>query len=130
MASLALSRQYKMREMTCGNCGIVFWAPEFFMYEREKTKKNWYCPNGHCRIFSESEGDRLRRELEQEKQRTAMERQLRIDTEARLLRETKAHKRTVKRINAGVCPHCHRTFQQLARHMECKHGEILKGQTK
>lgn len=25
------------------------------------------------------------------------------------------------RVGAGVCPCCKRTFQQLARHMKCKH---------
>ena len=27
-----------------------------------------------------------------------------------------------RRVNAGVCIHCNRTFKQLAAHMKCKHS--------
>lgn len=30
--------------------------------------------------------------------------------------------RKLKRVGRGVCPDCNRTFQNLARHMNCKHG--------
>jgi|GEM_PF-2697621 len=36
--------------------------------------------------------------------------------------ETKA-RRAERRIHAGVCPHCNRTFVQLARHMKTKHQD-------
>ena len=31
--------------------------------------------------------------------------------------------RKLKRVGRGVCPECNRTFQNLASHMACKHGE-------
>jgi NMD protein affecting ribosome stability and mRNA decay len=119
MAAHALS--FEMREMRCGACGIVFWAPEFFMDQREKDGNVWHCPNGHRRVYRETTADKLRKELEVERQHSAMERQLRIDTESRLKKAQREQKRIKTRIQAGVCPDCNRTFQNLARHMECKH---------
>jgi hypothetical protein len=123
MAAHAFS--FDMREMRCGKCGIVFWAPEFYMEQREKDQQNWYCPNGHSRVFRESTADKLRKELEAEQQRSRMERSMRIDAENAEARIERELKRTKKRVNAGVCPHCNRTFQQLARHMQCKHAETI-----
>lgn len=126
MSTLAFAREFQMREMRCGQCGIVFWAPEFFMADKEKTKEGWYCPNGHCRAFRESDADRVRRELAEEKrlreaaeQRTAMERSMRIDAEKRLKRQT-------RRVHAGVCPCCNLTFQNLQRHMQTQHSDAAR----
>lgn len=114
----------------CVGCGIWFGVDEYFDNERRKDKRTFFCPNGHPMSFGEGEADRVRkqlaekqRELDQERQRVAMERQMRIDTENTLLKERKEHKRQSKRIHAGVCPCCNRTFQNVARHMATKHPE-------
>jgi hypothetical protein len=33
----------------------------------------------------------------------------------------KAKQKLEARVHAGVCPHCHRSFKELARHMAAQH---------
>lgn len=113
--------------MCCGQCGIEFDVPQHFYREcRERgEKKTWYCPNGHPRVYGESDSDRLQRRLDR-----AIQEQARLDQELREAEERaeKAERREArlkKRIHAGVCPCCSRTFTNLARHMKTKHPEQL-----
>lgn len=114
---------YGMTKMGCGECGIEFAVPDSFYKERRErgSALSWYCPNGHSRVFRESEADKLRRERDQLKQRQAM-----LEDEARQARERaeKAEattKRLKKRAAGGACPCCKRTFANMARHMKQQH---------
>jgi hypothetical protein len=115
---------------TCVNCGVEFASP--ILKFRRNDGGNFYCPNGHQMSYTETEATKLRKQLTQanqkreeaERQKEWAEVRQREAEEAKRKVERKL-KRTVKRVNAGVCPHCQRTFQQLARHMQCKHAEIL-----
>lgn len=119
----ALRRDLDMTEMNCGTCGIDFMVPERWREERKKTGEGWYCPNGHCRVYKETRLQEVERELKQERQRSAMEAASRRSEEQGRLRAERELKRITKRVNAGVCPCCNRTFQNLARHMKTKHSE-------
>ena len=55
-----------------------------------------------------------------------------LDTEERSHAATRGHltraKKQVHRAEHGVCPHCNRSFQNLARHMQTKHErEVVPG---
>lgn len=95
-----------------------------------KNHTTFYCPNGHHNYWpQETEEERLRKELSLTQERVN---RLRAEADGLLtaLAKTKKEKTAlVKRIGAGVCPHCHRTFQQVARHIASKHpaeGENVK----
>lgn len=121
MGLLATSPE-PMETHTCRDCGIVYAAPQSFWRERRRTHQNFSCPNGHERHFvSESDEERLRKELERANSRVDFYR-----------RESEQQKRsrsamkgqltkTRNRIAKGVCPCCNRTFEDLARHMTSKH---------
>jgi hypothetical protein len=124
--------------LTCSECGIRWGMPQHFVNTRRENRdergrsKNFYCPNGHSQIFKETEADKLRRERDLLKQqiarvedeRTAAWRAEEVATLARRKAEAQL-KRTMSRAGAGVCPCCNRTFQQLTRHMQSKHPEIV-----
>lgn len=117
----ALPVTVTMTDMECGECGIQFSVPETWRAEKQKTGKSWYCPNGHSRVYRESDADAAHRLLAAEKQRHANTLARLNEAEAAEQRATKELKRVKKRVLAGVCPCCNRTFQQLARHMKTKH---------
>lgn len=117
MGSAALVLTQNFEEMNCGECGIVFWVPDAFYRERRGDGKGWSCPNGHSRVFRESDVARLERQLKEEKERHQRTLQRANEAEAR---ET----RLKRRVKDGTCPCCKRTFRQLARHMETKHPEF------
>lgn len=113
--------------MTCGECGISYGVPEPWRQDRLKDGNTWYCPNGHNRHFILGEtdvqkGERLKRELELRLQSTINEeRHARLVAEKERDSERRKRRKIEKRIAAGVCPCCNRTFEDLHRHMSTKH---------
>lgn len=113
----------EMTMMTCGGCGIVFSVPEAWRAEKQRTGNGWYCPNGCSRVYKESDADKAKRQLEEERQRHANTLSRLNESEAAARNAKSELKRIKTRIHAGVCPCCNRTFQNLARHMNSKHPD-------
>lgn len=110
---------------TCINCDVVFGLESTYLERRQKDHRIFYCPNGHGQRYpTESSEEKLKREKRELEAQLQREREAR-DREVGELRNQM--QRTEKRIHAGVCPHCRRTFSQLARHMKSKHKEVLEG---
>lgn len=114
--------------MECGECHVNFGMT----YEMNQRKLNdgtsWYCPNGHCRVYSESEIEKLKKEVERIKRNEQWEREAKeraFHREKVLTHRMAAHKgvasRLKNRIANGVCPCCKRSFQNLKGHMTIKH---------
>ena len=112
-------------------CGIHYAVPsEFYeMIQRQhrdgRTQSTIYCPIGHTWEFSgKGEAEILREKLAEEQRRRKAARDL-LAAEERSHAATRGHlTRQKKRVAAGVCPCCSRTFQQLARHMASKHPDF------
>ena len=116
-------------EMVCGDCGIKFAVPDHFYSERKQTGKNWYCPNGHIRVFRETDVDKMRRERDMAiQQRARAEEEAKRQERLRMKAEGET-KRLKKRAAAGTCPCCQRTVVQMARHMKDKHPEFVAKET-
>lgn len=111
--------------MCCGECGIEFRVPQHFYEERRKTGKGWHCPNGHSRVFRESDVDRFRRERDQARQDLARVKDECEEQRRRAERAEAATKKLKKRTSAGTCPCCSRTFQNMATHMKRQHPEFV-----
>ena len=121
----ALPRTDAFTEMSCGACGIVFYVPERWRSERERTGEGFHCPNGHARVYRETTADTLRKELAEKERLLTWEKQRADTLDKRLKAEAKKRVQLQKRVEAGVCPHCQRTFSQLAAHMKTQHAEQL-----
>lgn len=118
-------------------CGMHMALPADLYAYAQRTGKPVWCPLGHEWVVRETEVDRLKAELvakEARLQRVAEDRDwysrqmdhARRDAQhqAAVARGYKGQLvRTKKRIGAGTCPCCNRTFQQLARHMKSQHPE-------
>lgn len=113
--------------LVCGTCGIEYSVPTHWLKERKETRTDFFCPNGHCRVFVESTADRLLREKNEMERR--LQAQLNDSNHARLVAEKerdaeRRKRRTIEaRVSKGVCPCCNRTFQDLQRHMATKHKD-------
>lgn len=115
--------------VTCW-CGVRHAIPSELRREQMRARETGgrqdvYCPLGHSHApAGESEADKLRRRLEQERDRRARETSRADQAEA----SAAAHKghatRLRRRAKAGTCPCCKRTFKQLARHMETQHPDF------
>lgn len=113
---------------TCYSCGILFAFPVEWRKNRLNDKATWYCPNGHQQHYTgPTEADTLRAEVAKQKRATdaALDR-LNAEKAAHEVTE-KERRRIVKRVEAGVCIHCNRTFTNLAKHMNSAHVEPPEG---
>lgn len=111
----------------CPICGVLYAAPErLFDYARDHGSE-WYCPNGHNLVFTETNEQKLQRkeeELARARRREAATREL-LRAEERSHAATRGHvtraKKQLSRIGNGVCPCCKRHFTNVERHMASKH---------
>lgn len=111
-------------------CGIHHAVPASLLAERKRVGGQIFCPLGHSGVFKGTENDRLKQQLRDMETRLTHardERDWERDRRASVERSLAATKgvltKTRRRVAAGVCPCCHRTFQQLARHMAGQHPE-------
>ena len=65
-----LSITNKLVTVDCCNCGVMFAVPDTFDEERRDNGKGFYCPNGHTLSYHETEIQRLRQQVEKEKNRS------------------------------------------------------------
>jgi len=130
MSSLAINFEQggtiTLVSVECYTCGVIFGLPSQLKRNLLDNHEMFYCPNGHGQSFiGKTEAQKLRELLEQEKQKFDREFVLRIKTEAREQELLKKQKRLVQRIARGVCPCCKRSFQNVKRHMEMKHSDVI-----
>ena len=118
-----LERTVTLETHGCGVCGITFAAPEDWWRERRADGATFYCPNGHPRVYRETDVQRLTNQL-------AAERRNKKFYEDRWLQEKRSKAaikgqltKTRNRVANGVCPCCSRTFVDLGRHMAGQHPE-------
>lgn len=116
---------------TCFTCGVLF-AMDADLHERllDDSERIFYCPNGHAQHYP---GKSLRQQLKAAKDEAERARRQQANTEENLRIERASHSATrghltrartqVERIERGVCPHCHRSFANVARHMASQHQE-------
>jgi hypothetical protein len=118
-------------EITCCDCSTHFAMDEYLDQRLRSTGGTFYCPNGHGQVYTESEVQRLQKQLNSTKKQLtwAEETATRARLEAETVKREKAAikgqlTKTRNRIANGVCPCCHRTFKQLAAHMNNKHPDF------
>ena len=114
----------KLVTITCYKCGIVFGVAPSYKSNLIDSHDGFYCPNGHYQSYqSESEADKLRRQLESRERSLTVARNMSSFHERSASAQKGAKTRILNRIKKGVCPHCNRQFKNLHSHMESKHKE-------
>lgn len=117
-----LNLAVQLRQEDCGECGGVFAINQVY-WQRcyDEGRKTFACP--YCKTDWGWTGRGLlqqkEKELAAEKERLRLA--LARENDERAAKEKLARK--LKRVKRGVCPECNRTFDNLARHMNCKHGD-------
>jgi len=116
---------------TCIRCQCRMWMPPA-LYEAalaQAGKITFYCAYGHGQVFRSKEQlreeDETRRERDRLKQENARLVEQWTEAHRKLALAVKDKTRITKRIHAGICPDCNRTFSDLARHMHSKHKGSL-----
>lgn len=128
MADLELMVELAYR--TCPVCAIAYAVPADWLERKRQNGGNWFCPAGHSLVFTQTEADRLRKQLEASirREQSANERaesyRYKRDHQARRAAAAKGQVTKIKRrVSKGICPCCNKTFPNLAAHMEGEHPE-------
>lgn len=116
----------------CAACSIDFGIGDDFMARRREDHGTFYCPNGHVNYYpQDNEAERLRKELDREKQRSennaayaTRERERRLAAERQRAAARGQVTKIKNRVAKGVCPCCNRTFANVARHMASQHPDF------
>lgn len=113
-------------EITCGHedhgpGDLAFAMTRRFYNETQRTRRAWYCPMGHRRIWL---GKTTETQLQEAKAReTALQDQL-----GAAIRDAEATRaalmRDRQRFANGVCPCCNRSFPNVRAHMASKHPDF------
>ena len=119
----------------CPICGIHYAVDNVVMTFKQKClsdseDRGWYCPNGHYLVFMESDADKYRREAERLRQSLAQRDDEITDLGKRITAQKGQITKFKKRAAAGVCPCCHRTFENLHHHMATKHPDFSEEKAK
>lgn len=126
MTAFAIQTAIQYYVISCYKCGIRFAVENELDSNWRRDKTQFFCPMGHPQSYTESEADRLKRELAKVTQDRDWQKQRAETASKRAEKAEKAQTRLKKRVNAGVCPHCQRTVGQMARHIKTCHPECLK----
>jgi hypothetical protein len=109
-------------------CGIHLAVPADLYKEATRVERNVFCPLGHSFVYANTtakENERLRRELEDARTRLTHARDDADHQRRRVIAYRGVIGKTKKRLAAGICPCCTRTFQNLARHMSMQHPDYV-----
>lgn len=105
----------------CFTCGLPVAQTRFQRRQYDENGATMWCSQGHPTVRKESDLAKIKRQLEEAQGRvTRAETQRDNYMNLMDVEVTKRHK-LEKRIQAGVCPKCHRTFQNVQRHMSSQH---------
>jgi hypothetical protein len=112
-----------VEECCKAGCGALFAFTEDFHKARLRDRRSFYCPNGHPQGYvGRTVEDALRDEV-RSAQKAAESARNALDAERQAHAETERdRRRIVKRVEAGLCINCRRSFENLADHMATEHG--------
>lgn len=112
----------------CAECGLGIGLPPGFEQARRLDRKSFFCAWGHSQWFPGKTQEQQIKELRaQVATKDDLLQSARAEGEKRYRLQRAAEGKTralKKRIAAGVCPCCSRTFQNLARHMKTQHPGV------
>ena len=124
----SLTYSGELTVVTCW-CGIRHAVPSelhrFQKREHDEGRKHYvYCPLGHMHApAGKSNAAELEATLARERARHDQTR-AELETTERRRRAAVGEKTKIQnRVKKGVCPFCNRHFENLRRHMECKHAD-------
>lgn len=119
--------EQKLYVQFCVSCGVPFALHRDYEEARRRDAAFFYCPNGHRQHYTETEEQRLQKQLEDAQSSTAYWRSLHAASQRSKAAIQGQVTKLRKRAEGGLCPfpNCHRYFEKLRRHI----GTVHKGQS-
>lgn len=121
-ATLSYERTLVLVVVGCPSCGVEYGIPDSLNKQLlvKTTSGSVFCPNGHSWHYTGKSFDQKLRDADA---RVLAARDQAAAAERRAAAARGQVTKLRNRIANGVCPCCHRTFKQLARHMASQHPD-------
>jgi hypothetical protein len=120
----------RISEECCITCGCVFYIPSVLQARRKETHEIIFCPTGHEQHYTgKTEAQKLKEALEAKQRELDAQAKALINVRGDLYKandDKSKMARKLDRLKNGVCSECHRTFENLQRHMNTKHSHKAK----
>src|SRR3990167_1606004 len=100
----------------CPQCGMLYGLTAAFVRRRREDGERWVCPAGHGISFQPSDLAKANARAETAERNAQFWKEQEKAAQKELIAKKGQLTKLKKRIANGVCPCCHRTFQNLARH--------------
>lgn len=136
--AVTIEQKVELELRACPSCGafVALTADQWKRRQegRDDQNRGYFCPNGHQYGWWESDAERERKKtkvaeaaLAKEKAAAEELRKANDDLLSTVSRQKRELATITKRVKAGVCAECHRTFQNVASHIRMKHsGETAR----
>jgi len=118
---------------SCCKCGVPFAMTRDFYEARRRDGGSFHCPVGHAQHYTETTESRLRKQLDAAERSAKWKQEDLEHTRTQLKHEqwkTRAERaaktKLKRRVIAGACPCCQRTFANVAEHMRTMHPEAVE----
>lgn len=108
----------------CPVCAVQYALPKIMVDDRFKNGGNWYCPNGHTLVFTETTADKLKKELKASQENAAYWENRKNEVDRELKAKKGEFTKLKNRVANGVCPCCKRSFVNLHKHISTKHPDF------
>ena len=105
----------------CYTCGLPVAMTKYQRREYDECGATMWCSQGHQTVRTEPELTKAKRQLKEAQDKTTKAETQRDDYMNLMDVEVKKRLKVERRIKAGVCPECRRTFQNVHRHMASQH---------
>ncbi len=103
-------------------CGLPIALTTSLLRWYDENGYTVYCAHGHRCSLTETENNKLRKELKAAQAKTTEAETAKVNAERTRDAALKEKQRQLKRVSNGVCPHCRRSFVNLQRHMVGQHN--------
>lgn len=107
----------QFESIICCKCKVPFMVTADHRANLMKTGETFYCPNGHPQYYNENECSKAKKELQKAKQDAEMAWIRNGD----LLQENWQLKKQLADAKKTECPHCHKRYTNLQRHIKKQH---------
>lgn len=119
--------EIKIVIIECASCSVDFGIGKQYQDNRRKDHGSFYCPNGHSNVYNQdNEEEKQRKRADAAEARARSWRDQAEAAERSRIAQKAATTRLQKRVANGICPCCHRSFQNLRRHMSGQHPDFTE----
>ncbi len=113
-------------QIECADCNQSFAITKTLWKRRKEDHKTFYCPDGHSNYYPQkTELEKTKEELYRAQRSRDWYESLAAERRRSMSSLKGQITKTKNKLVKGNCPECDEHFEDLAKHIQCKHPEFM-----